>query len=627
MSAAAITCSKCVNTSSRVQMPSFASARSLRILALLLIALAAIGLHHTDWLALMNGKLLDGSFFVLRAVAPRPVVNDAAVIGIDVEDLRAFSEPRDFWHANYGRLLAALAKAKPAVIGLDIVFPERSYQHLIPGLDQALLRGLIATRGQTSVVLARTVDDFSNFREIFPPYIAVVGGDAVGSVVVCRDDDDVIRRFDEFLCDANRREAVPSLAGLMAKRLGVERPWRGFINYRIGDAYRYLPFRKVVEWAEREDPNLAAAVAGKPVLLGFALPFEDRKTMPVDLAGWEPGNRSVPGVLVHAQVLRSMLNGGLLQPLSTWVVYALVVLGAAFLLIPSGRRAIGLFVAFVVGLGIALLYLIDNGRVLEAAAPLLAGTTAFSGRFIADSIAQARERATLRNAFGSYVSPQIMSEILAGRLTPELGGNRQRVCILFSDIRSFTTRSEHMAPEVLIDMLNRYFTEMTQSVHERGGTVDKFIGDGMMCFFGAPQPLPNPAAAAAAAGRDMLKRLDMLNRQFQAEGIESIAIGIGLHLGDVVVGHVGSATRHEYTAIGDAVNTASRIEGLTKNLGYSLVVSRSVWEQLDDKQNYDALGENKVKGRSAVAVYGYVGSKTEVDNGEQTWIGVLGSRQ
>ncbi len=527
------------------------------------------------------------------------------MIGIDVEDLREFSEPRDFWHPHYGRLLAALAKARPAVVGLDVVFPERSYHHLIPGLDHALLHGLIAIRDRAPVVLARTVEDFNNFREIFAPYVAMVGPDAVGSVLVCRDEDEVIRRFDEFLCDADRATPVPSLAGLMAKRLGVDRPWRGWIDFGVGEPLQYLPFREAVRWAERDEAGWRGAIDGRAVLLGFILPFEDRRTVPVDLARWEPGNRSVPGVLVHAQVLRAMLNGGLVQPLQRWPVLLLILAAAALVLLPSRLATVGVYGAFVVGLvGLGLL-LLRYGWFVEPAAPALAATLALGVRFVGDGVAQARERATLRNAFGGYVSPQIMSEILAGRIRPGLGGKRERVCVLFSDIRDFTTRSEFMPPEQLIDMLNRYFTEMTQSVHSHGGTVDKFMGDGMMCFFGAPQPLEYPAEAAVAAARDMLRRLDALNAEFVTQGRAPISVGIGLHLGEVVVGHVGSKARHEYTVIGDAVNTASRIEGLTKSLGYPLIISRDVWVELERTERFVALGPHPVKGRSSVDVYGY----------------------
>lgn len=585
-------------------------ARSFGFAAFVVIAAAFVALEASGSLALADAKLLDAAFVLWRAVAPEPVRRDPVVIGIDVDDLREFPDPRDFWHPYYGRLLTDLARAHPAVVGLDVVFPERSYQHLIPGIDQSLMRGLLAMRAQAPVILARTIDDFANFREIFPPYVALAGGaDAVGAVVVCKDDDDVIRRFDEALCDAKGVAPIPSLAGRMASRLGVPGPWRGWIDYRLGPPIQYLPFREAVRLAEHDEAKLRATVEGRAVLVGFILPFEDRKSVPVALARWEPGNLSVPGVLVHAQILRSMLNGGLIRALPGWLAAALAAAGALFVFAPSGRRGLALYALFLAGLAAAFAALLYGDWLLAPAGAALAATLAFSVRIARDAVAQVRERAMLRRSFGSYVSPQIMSEILAGRIQPGLGGKRERVCILFSDIRDFTTRSEFMAPEALIDMLNGYFTEMTQSVHEHGGTVDKFIGDGMMCFFGAPQPLERFAECAVAAACDMLERLEGLNARLAEQGMAPIAIGIGLHVGEVVIGHVGSHARHEYTAIGDAVNTASRIEGLTKKLGYPLVVSRDVWLELEDRERFAPLGEHPVKGRSSVQVFGYTGAR------------------
>jgi class 3 adenylate cyclase/CHASE2 domain-containing sensor protein len=583
------------------------SGAKFAIAAFAAVALAGAAFQLSGWSALANARLTDAGFRLLRVIAPQPAARDVTVIGIDVDDLREFSDPRDFWHPHYGRLLTGLAKARPAVVGLDIVLPERSYQHLVPGLDHALMRGLLAMRAAAPVVLARTVDDFSNFREIFAPYVAMVGTESVGSVLVCRDDDEVTRRFDEFLCDPARTDPIPSLAGLMASRLGVEGTWRGWIDFRVGGPIQYVPFRQAVSWSESDDPEWRGMIDGRPVLVGFILPFEDRRAVPVDLARWEPGNRSVPGVLVHAQVLRSMLNGGLFDEVPLWPVLVLIAAGAAFVLLPSRPATIGAYALFLVALAGGALYLLHERWVLEVATPALAATLALGLRLGADGVAHARERATLRNAFGGYVSPQIMSEILAGNIRPGLGGKRERVCILFSDIRDFTTRSEFMAPEDLIEMLNRYFTEMTQAVHDHSGTVDKFIGDGMMCFFGAPQPLANPADAAVAAAKDMLERLDALNVTFAAQGLAPIAIGIGLHLGEVVVGHVGSDARHEYTLIGDAVNAASRIEGMTKSLGYPLVISSAVWNELSGRDAFTPLGAHAVKGRSSVEVYGYTG--------------------
>ena len=575
-------------------------------MAFVLIALAAIVAQSTDWMALTNAKLLDAGFTILRKVAPEPAKRDVTVIGIDVDDLREFSDPRDFWHAHYGELLMALARARPAVVGLDLVFPERSYQTLVPGLDQALLRGLLAMRtSQVPVVLARTVDDFRNFREIFAPYVAIVGPDEVGSVVVCKDDDEVIRRFDEYLCDPSRTEAIPSLAGIMAKHMGVEGSWRGWIDYRIGDALQYVPFRDVVHWAQNEDPQLQATFGGRAVLLGFILPFEDRKTVPVDLARWEPGNPSVPGVLLHAQILRTLLNGGLVQPVATWWVYVAVLVGAAFVFLRSTGWTIAAYVAYTALLGGATLLLLRNGWFFESAGPMMATTIALGGRFVNDAIAHARERATLRNAFGGYVSPAVMDEILAGNLSPDLGGSRKTVCVMFSDIRGYTKRSEGLSPEQVIQFLNRYFDTVVGLIHANGGCVVSFMGDGIMAVFGAPKPLDNACRAAFDTAVAMLGFVKTLNVQFIAEGTAPMDIGIGLHFGEAVMGHVGSAVRHDFTAIGDVTNVASRLETVTKEVGYRVVVSTSVADQLGSPTELVALGPVSIKGHSAVDVYGY----------------------
>jgi hypothetical protein len=167
-----------------------------------------------------------------------------------------------------------------------------------------------------------------------------------------------------------------------------------------------------------------------------------------------------------------------------------------------------------------------------------------------------------------------------------------------------------MTPESLIGMLNQYFTEMTDVVHANDGTVDKFIGDGMMAFFGAPQQLDNPSQNAVDAALQMLDRLEALNRKLVKQGFEPLRIGIGIHVGEVIIGHVGSASRHEYTAIGDAVNTASRVEGLTKDAGCPLLVTRPVFAALARRTGFADLGSKAIRGRSAIQVYGHSGNIT-----------------
>ena len=233
------------------------------------------------------------------------------------------------------------------------------------------------------------------------------------------------------------------------------------------------------------------------------------------------------------------------------------------------------------------------------------GGLAFASRLSWDAALQLREKKRMHSAFGSYVSPQIMTEIVAGRLQPGLGGERRSLCVMFVDIRDFTTRSEGMLPEQLIALLNRYFSEMTQAIHRNGGTLDKFIGDGIMAFFGAPQVLDCPERNALEAAQEMLLRLQRLNERLKTEGIVPIRIGIGLHIGDAIVGHVGSESRHEYTAIGDAVNVASRLEGLSKTVGYPVVCSAEVVAGVGNIDHFVDLGEHPVKGHTAVKVFGW----------------------
>ena len=211
----------------------------------------------------------------------------------------------------------------------------------------------------------------------------------------------------------------------------------------------------------------------------------------------------------------------------------------------------------------------------------------------------------MRATFDGFVSPQVLQEILAGRLHPDLTGERRDVCVLFSDIRGFTTLSENMAPEAVTDLLNRYFERMARTIHACGGTLDKFIGDGIMAVFGAPKVSDTPCSDAFRAAREMIDEVQAFNREQHALGGPAIAIGIGLHHGPAFLGYIGSRERHEYSAIGNTVNTASRLESLTKDVGYPVVLSTEVAHRLPDQDAIENLGTHEVKGRAALEVFGW----------------------
>ncbi len=568
-----------------------------------LILTCAVLLGVTQVTAPADLRLLDLQFDVLREQGPRPVDVDVVIVGIDADTVSALPEPLSLWHRHLARFLEAMVFAQPSAVGLDIVLPERSYDVVAPGYDGALLRGLLTARRSYPVVLAQTVDPSGTTRAIHRPFLAAAGEGATGYALLATDGDGVVRRFDERLGETGER--VATLAGQLARRLGVV-PGSGLIDYGRGKAFDYVPLRQVLDWASAGDQAaLERAFRGRPVLLGVVLPYEDRQALPVQLASWEDADAGVPGVLLHAQVLRGLLNdGGLIRQAPVAVVTAVSAAAALLWFLGSGAVVfVAAGVLLVAGLLLLSTLLLVQGLYLPVLAPVSAGLLALSGRAGWEAALKLRERRRLRGVFSGYVSPGVMQQIVDGRLRAELGGEHRYVCVLFSDIRGYTTRSEGMSPEEIVGFLNSYFEDVVGLIHGHGGTVTSFMGDGIMAVFGAPNALENPCEAAFSAGRDILAQVARFNAQADP-GAQPVEIGVGLHAGYAVVGHVGSSTRHDYTAIGDVTNVASRLEGATKGAGYRLVCSDEVASRLGNRSMLVPLGPVSIKGHSPVEAHG-----------------------
>ncbi|WP_295958668.1 adenylate/guanylate cyclase domain-containing protein [Rhodoferax sp.] len=571
---------------------------------LLLLALAAV-LLCTPLARPLEYGLLDAQQRLLLRYAPQQVHKEVVVVGIDEATLQQFAEPFALWHSHLGRFFRGMALAQPAVVGLDVVLPNRSFDAVVPGSDLQLLRGLIVARQRTPLVLGVSADDAGQPRPIYPPFLAMAGSGGSGSLLLSPDADHVVRRFNEQLGASS--EPVPTLAGQMLRKIRPRAlPQSGLINYALPPLPHYIPLQQVTAWADAGDmAHLTQAFAGKPVLLGSVLSLEDRLLQPVNLAGWEPDNgRTVPGVLVHAQILRSLLNGGLVEPVAWGWIAVLAGLCSLLWFVPLRLRAAAQAALLGMLLAVAM-WCLQHGVYLAMGVPVLVGLLALAGRWTLTAVLEKGERRRLRAAFAGYVSPRVMQEIVRGHLAPALGGELRHVCILFADIRGFTSLSETLSAQQILTLLNRYFEQVNQAIHDQGGTISCFMGDGIMAIFGAPQTLATPSVPAFAAARAMLAALDKLNATLQAEGTPPIAIGIGLHVGDAIVGHLGSQARHDYSAIGDTVNVASRIEGLTKDLGHPLVCSQAVVAELAQFPFFTDLGAQAVKGHTPVHVWGW----------------------
>jgi class 3 adenylate cyclase len=214
---------------------------------------------------------------------------------------------------------------------------------------------------------------------------------------------------------------------------------------------------------------------------------------------------------------------------------------------------------------------------------------------IYDSI---QEREFISTVLGEYVSKEVKDKILKeGGLHNE--GEERDVTVLFADLRDFTSLSEIWNPKEIVELLNEYFDSMVEVIQKNGGVIDKFIGDAIMAYFGAPVSIPNPQKPAYKASREMLEQLNHLNLKFLDKGLPTLKQGIGLHHGTVVIGNIGSKTRKNYTIIGDAVNLASRLESMTKEVQKDLIASESVHRALDEveKQDFDLVENIQLKGK------------------------------
>jgi len=553
----------------------------------------------------LEGALIDAQQRALRQWSPPPALgDDVVVVGMDEDDLASFPEPVALMHRELGAFLAATRMGGARAVGLDVALPERSFDAIIPGLDGSLLRDLLKSRRGPPVVLARTLDAAGNVRPIERRLLAIAGPDGVGLALFPRDADGVVRRFDEALGDQGAQ--VQTLVGALVRRSGA-RPRAGYVDFSFGPPFNPIALREVLALQGRGDViALRRIFAGRVVVLGALLPNEDRVRVPLGLQAGAASDRDVPGVLLNAQALRAQLHGRIPRQAPPWSWVALLLAGTWPWLL--ARRPTWVAVAVALS-GIVLFYAAAASFRAGVQLPLAGAFAALLLVLVAAVGARVRERLRerrlLRESVGASVSPAVLQAMLDGDIASQLGGDSAFVCVLFSDIRGFTTRSESMTAEATITLLNRYFERMVAAVHAEDGAIASFIGDGLMAVFGAPAPLPNPGASAFRAACAMHRELDALNAELATEGLAPIEIGVGLHSGDAVVGRVGARRRSDYTAIGDVPNVASRVESLTKAVGYRIVCTQSVRDALDPATGLQALGGQAIKGHTPVDVFGW----------------------
>ena len=379
-------------------------------------------------------------------------------------------------------------------------------------------------------------------------------------------------------------------------------PYRG-----PSGSFRYLPLADVVK-----DRVPVDALKGRIVLVGATAPaLQDLRSTPVDAA--------FPGVEVHANMIAGMLDETVMRrPWFTDGAEAMLLLvgGTTLaLLIPLLSAAwatllVVVGIALITGFNIAVWSV--GQTVLPLASSILMALALYTVNMAYGYFGEARARRQLAGRFGEYVPPEIVARMARDPGRYDMQPREAELTILFSDVRDFTRTSESLKPRELGEYINEYLTAMSSVIRSRhGGTLDKYIGDAIMAFWGAPLEDPAHARHALLAALEMAKECETLNARFAARGWPALRIGIGLNSGRVRVGDMGSQVRRAYTAMGDAVNVASRLEGRTKYYGVGILAGEAT-RGLVPEVLFREVDRIKVKGREgAITVYEPLGLAAE----------------
>ena len=392
-------------------------------------------------------------------------------------------------------------------------------------------------------------------------------------------------------------------------KLTVHPDWLGriIVNYR-GPANTY-PYHSIADVVHRK--FAPGTFKDKIVIVGAsATGIGDLRTPPY-------GGISYPGLEVHANVIDNMLNNSFLirgvhqELLDLILIFVFgIPLGIALALVsPRGMWfGLALLIPFAALIYIAFLH----GWWLNFTLP--AGTLTANVMLVSlyRALVEEKEKRKVRSAFGQYLSPEVIRRLL---LNPQLVEPRKTdITVMFSDIRGFTTISEKLDAQELALFLNDYLSDMTRIVFDTQGTLDKYIGDAVMAFWGAPYEDPGHAARACTAALSMMRRVHELQKKWESEGKPKLDIGIGLNSGVASVGNMGSALRYGYTALGDAVNLSSRLEGLNKDYGTHILANESTFAAARDAGFlFRELDSIRVKGKlQPVTIYELVGRLSEL---------------
>ena len=586
-----------------------------------IVWVATLAAAQWDVVGRLDNLYLDWN---LRRLAAR-LPPDPAIVMIDINEPTLEAMVPEYgrypWsRAVFGQLVEGLSRQQPAAIVFDILFIDPQKEHVAD--DLFFMRTAVALPYVYFPMVRLDAPEQADREKGFPlknlgsarrgpgadpearaslllpmPGLAQTG--RVGTINVFADSDGVIRRYPLYLDTYGWH--IPSLPARVAHDLGYAVP--GTANIMLtwhgpAKSYATVSFFDVFTDLDRRRPQRPRdEFRGKIVIIGTtASGLHDLKLTPM--------GANYPGTEVLATTIDNLKNGTRIQQAAGWVAPLLTgiflsVLALAFArgmsVLTIGVAWLGVTLAVAVGCWAALIY---SRLAIPVVVPLVFGGWFY---YLLASLRawrlerQNRQRVT--TLFSRFLDPRVVTDLVEqGETHDTLSGQKREITVLFSDIQGFTTLSERKSAPEIVELLNRYFSLQVEIIFRHGGTLDKYIGDAIMAFWGAPTEQPDHAMRALACAREMEQALIRFKQQAGPDG-EYFDVGIGIHTGEAVVGFIGSPQhRQDYTVIGDTVNTASRIEGATRGRS-RILVSAAVRDACQAQYTFADYGLVKLKGK------------------------------
>jgi adenylate cyclase len=625
-------------------------------------ALLIMGAQRLGWVANLERKSLDWRFRMFTE--PKRASRDIVIIGLDDASFSSQDMLDNFgrwpWRRKlYAALVHYLNAWDARAIGIDLVF-QGADPHTG---DDALLAQALAER--PDVVLAFDLNE-GIFRETDPveqrrrrgrpmgfamkvdqraplfldsysgidlPEEQFLKSSRIGCVTVQPDPDGPIRAVTPlFSFEGRFYPSFPlAIASLAADRkletairpgpaldfnghqIPLDRQGHELVHW-YGPAYTYKHYsvwqviNSALEYEHGQKPDIPPeSFKHKIVLIGPTA---------AGVSDLHPNafSANFPGVELHATAIDNLLQGDFLRPADPWVGVAAIV-GLALLMSAVVYALDSALIYTVVAASAGFAYLLAVSRFFTVqhlwvplVGPLAAGGVAFIGSTVTRYATEGREKRRYRKTLTRYLSPQLVETIMADFNWESLRAEKRTLTVLFCDIRGFTSISEQYPPETVVATLNEHLNMAVSVIFKYRGTLDKFVGDCVMAFWGAPLPQPRHAELAARAALEMIAGLEALNQKWLREGRPTLKIGVGINTGEMLFGNIGSEQRMDFTVIGDAVNLGSRLESATKELQASVVISDATYQQIREVAQVRPLGEISVKGKTnRIAVYELLG--------------------